>query len=81
MHKCLILLRKLVILTGIPSKEAKAEIEIHPVIVEANVNEGNVECVQYNLDLYKPFSTFYSSIYFALFLKGNNFLFDLDFSI
>ena len=54
---------ELVIRIGIPIKEAKAEIEIHPVIVES---------LQYNLELHKPFCIFYSSILLALFLQENN---------
>ena len=57
---------ELVIPTGIPAKEAKAQIEIHPVIAEAKN--------QYNLELYKLFCAFYSSIHFALFLRVNYFL-------
>ena len=52
---------------GIPSKEAKSEIEIYPVIVKAEK-----ENVQYNLELYKPFCALYSSIRFALFLQEND---------
>ena len=52
----------------------KAEIKIHSVIVGAK-NES----VQYNVKLYKPFCAFYSSIRFALFLQGNNFLFYFHF--
>ena len=65
---------ELVISIGILIKEAKKEIEIHPVILEAKK-----ESVQYNLDFYKAFCTFYSSIHFALFLQRNNFLFHLYF--
>ena len=36
---------------GIPSKEAKVEIEIHPVIAGAKTRKS----VQYNLELYKLF--------------------------
>ena len=54
---------ELVILIGISSKEAKAEIKIHPVIVETKI-----ESVQYSLKLFKPFCVFYSSIHFAQFL-------------
>ena len=45
---------EVVISIGIQTKEAKAELEIHSVIVEAKK-----ESVQYNLELYKPFCTFY----------------------
>ena len=61
---------ELVIPIGIPAKEEKAEIIIHPVIV-----------FQYDLKLYKPFYVFYSSVYFALFLQVNNFLFHLYFAV
>ena len=50
------LIAELVFPIGIQSKEAKAEMDIHPVF-------------QYNLELYKPFFTFYSSIHFALYLR------------
>ena len=60
---------ELVMLIRIPSKEAKAEIEIHPVIVEAKI----IKCSIYNLELYKPLCAFYSSIYFTLLLQLNNF--------
>ena len=61
---------ELVIPIGIPSKEAKAEIETHPVISEVKLRKGSSK-----LEFYKPFCAFYSSIEFALFLQGNNFLF------
>ena len=67
---------ELVVPIGIPSKEANVEIEIHPVIGEAKR-----ESVQYNLVLYKPFCTFYTSIHFALFFQLNNFFFCPYFSI
>ena len=54
---------KFVISIGVPSKKPNAEIEIHPVIVEAKIRR-----FQYNLELYKPFCAFYSSIHFPLFL-------------
>ena len=63
---------ELVIPSGIPNKEAKAEIEIHPVISEVKIRKCS-----YNLELCKPFCTFNSSIHFAVFLKGNGFLFHL----
>ena len=40
-----------------PSNEAKAEIQIYPVIVEANI-----------IELYCIFCAFYSSIHFSLYL-------------
>ena len=63
---------ELVIPTGIPNKEAKAEIEIYPVIAEVKIRKCS-----YNLELCKPFCTFNSSIHFVVFLKGNGFLFHL----
>ena len=69
-------IEELVIPIGIPSKEGKAETEIHPVTAEVKK-----ESAQLNLELYKPFCGFYSSIKFALFLQGNNFLFHLYFLI
>ena len=62
---------ELVIPLEIPSKEVKAEIEIHAVNTCSNV--------QYNLEFLKSFSVFYSSIHFVLFLLVNNFLFHLYF--
>ena len=62
-------MHKLVIPIEIPSKESKAEIEIHPGIVEAKSKR-----VQYNLELYKPFYAFYSSIHLTLFLQVNNYI-------
>ena len=44
---------ELVIPVGIPIKEAKAEMETHPVIAEVKIRH-----VQYNLELYKPFCAF-----------------------
>ena len=60
-------IEKLVIYIVIPSQEAKAEIEINPVIEEAK------KSVQCNLELSKPYCAFYSSIEFALFLEGSHF--------
>ena len=51
---------KLVLLTEI-LKEAKAEIETHPVIAETKIS------VQYNLESYKHFYAYYLSIHFSLF--------------
>ena len=59
------LISELVISIGIPNKQAKAEIEIHPVIAGA-------KSVQYNLELYKAFCTSYSSVHFVLFLQGKD---------
>ena len=69
------LIAELAIPMGIPIKEAKAEIETHPVIVGAKIR------VQYNLELYKTSCAFYSSIHFGLFLQRINFLFCLYFLI
>ena len=63
-----------VIPIGIPSKEAKAEIEMHPLSVKLKWG-----CIQYNLELYKPFWAFYVSVLFALFFQRNNFLFHVYF--
>ena len=48
-------IEKLVIPIGIPSKEAKREIEIHPVTSEAKKKES----VQYNLELHNHFCASY----------------------
>ena len=53
----------LVIPIGIASKEAKAEIEIHPVIAEANIRKST----EYNLELNKLFCGSNSPIHFPLF--------------
>ena len=55
---------ELVIPIGIPSKKAKSDIEMLPVIVEDKIRKCSISfrVVQ------KPFSTFYSSIHFAVFL-------------
>ena len=45
-------------------KEAKPEIETHPVTAEANINKN----VQYSLKSNKHFCVFYSLNHFALFL-------------
>ena len=66
---------ELVIPIEIPTKEAKAEMEMHPLAVEINIS------AQYNSKLYKLFYTSYSLIHFGLFLQLNNFLFHLYFSI
>ena len=67
---------ELAILIGITIKESKAEMETHPVIVEAKIRS-----VQYNLEVYKSFCVFYSSVHFNLFLQLNNFLLHLNFSV
>ena len=59
---------------GIPIKEAKTEMETHPVILEAKI-----ESVWYNLEFYKSFCAFYLSIHFALFLQEKKLLFRLYF--
>ena len=53
----------MVIPIGIPVKEAKAEFEIHPVLVEAKIRE----CSKY-FRVVQPSCVFYSSIHLALFL-------------
>ena len=65
---------ELVVLIVMPIKEAKAKLEIYPVIVEAKIRK----CLTW-LDLYKPFFAFYSWIHLALFLQRNNSLFHLYF--
>ena len=67
---------ELVIPIGIPIKNSKAEMEAHPVTVEIRIRK-----VQYNLELHKPFCASYSSVHFALFPRGNNFLFHLFFNL
>ena len=67
---------KVVIPIEIPTKEAKAEMETHPVIVEITISG------QYNLKLcYNVFYASYSLIYFDLILQLNNSLFHLFFSV
>ena len=53
---------ELVIPIGIPTEEAKAEMETHPVIKEIKINGP------YNWKLYKLFHAFYPLIHFGLFL-------------
>ena len=56
---------ELAIPTGMPTKEAKAEIETHPVLKK-------LKCVSLkmcNSKLYKPFCASYSSFHFGLFLQ------------
>ena len=60
---------ELVVLIRIPTKEAKPEIETHPV------------SDQYSSKLYKPFYASYSLISFDSFRQLNNFLFHLFFSM
>ena len=67
---------ELVIPIGIQFKEAKAEIEMHPVTVEIKKVSA-----QYNLKLYKLFYACHSLINFDLFLQLNNFLFHLYLSV
>ena len=50
---------ELAIPTGTPTKEAKGEIETHPVTVEIKIS------AQYNSKLYKPFYASYSLINFV----------------
>ena len=63
---------QLVISIGIPIKKANRKLKYIQQLLER---------VQYNLELYKPFCSFYSSIHFALFLQENSFLFHFYFSI
>ena len=58
-----IIAAELAIPTGIPIKEAKAEIETHPKTIEAKISNG-----QYNLKSYKPFCACYFLTHFALLL-------------
>ena len=67
------LIVELVIPIGIPTKEAKAEKETHPVIVETVEIVEVVEVnVHYNSKLYKLFCASNSLIYFDLFLHLKN---------
>ena len=68
---------ELVIPIGIPTNEAKAEMETHPVTVAIII----INCDQHNSKLYKVFYTFYPLIYFDLFLQSNNLLFHLFFAV
>ena len=54
---------ELVILIGIPTKESKAEMETHPVIVEITISKWSMQ-----LKIYKCFCASYSLIDFDLFL-------------
>ena len=60
---------------GIRTKEARAEMETHPVIVELQSVSD-----KYNSKLYKFFDGSYSLIHFDLFLRLNN-LFDIFFPV
>ena len=64
---------ELVISVGIPTKEAKAEIDTQPVIAEAEMRKCSKE--------FRFLQTFYSSVHFDLFLQFNNFLFRAYFLI
>ena len=48
-----------------------------PIVIPSKITKTEIEIHQYNAELQKPFCAFYSSICFALFLQGNNFLFHL----
>ena len=61
---------ELVIPTGIPSKEGKAEIEIHPVLEVVTIRK-----VQYNLEFNSPFCAFHLSIILLYFFKERTFCF------
>ena len=60
---------------GIPTKEAKAEIETHPVTAKMKIS------AQCNSKPYKTFLYFLLINSFWLFLQRNNFLFHLYFSV
>ena len=63
---------ELVISIGIPTKETKAEIEIHPVIVEAKIRMCSIEFrVVQNVLVFLLINSFY------FFLQLNKFLFCL----
>ena len=67
---------ELLIPKEIPIKEEKAEMETHPIILEAKIKK-----FQYSLEFYKPFSAFYTSIHFTLSLQKIICLFRLFFSV
>ena len=69
------LIAEIVIPIGIPTKEAKAEIEAHPVTAEIKISK-------YSILQKTPIQSFYASsslIHFDLFLQLNNFLLHLYF--
>ena len=68
---------ELVIPIGIPTNEAKAEMDTHPVTVAIIISKSD----QHNSKLYKVFDAVYSFIYFDLFLQSNNLLFHLFFAV
>ena len=65
---------ELIISIEIPSKEANAEIKIHPVIAEAKCSSVQYK---YKAELCKTFCAFCPSIHFSfsLFLPGNCFVY------
>ena len=65
---------QLIIIIQIPSKEAKADIKMHPVIPETKIGTTSMQ-----FTAIQRFLCFYCSIHCALFLQGNNFLFHLYF--
>ena len=67
---------ELVIPRGVPVKEAKSEMETHPVPLEINISKCSVFSKPYKLSY-----TSCSLIHFDLFLQLNNFLFLLYFSV
>ena len=53
---------ELAIPIGIPTKEAKAEIETHPVIVEPKIRKFNI--IKSSINLFVLFTNQFISIYF-----------------
>ena len=68
------LIAELIIPIGIPTKEAKVEVETHLVTVK-------IKRSKCSLQLYKPFYASVSLIYFYLFLQLSNFFFHLYYSV
>ena len=66
---------ELVIPIGIPIKEVKAEIEMHPVIVEVKIRSYSIK-----FRFVQTFFDFYSFVHFALFLQVINSFFHLLFN-
>ena len=62
--------------TGIPTKEATAEIKTHPVTAEAKTSKSSMK-----FKFVQTFLCFLSSFYFGLFLQCNKLYFHLYFSI
>ena len=55
---------ELVILIGIPTKEAKVEMQTHSVNAETKISKCSMKC-----ETLQTFYASYSSIYFGLFLQ------------